>query len=132
ERQAVFVTGEPGIGKTALIEAFLQALGPGVKSVCGQCVEQYGQREPYAPVLEALNNLGREAGEPFLGLMRQYAPTWLVQLPWLLSEADRARLAREVLGTTKERMLREMGEFLERWTVETPLVLVLEDLHGSD
>ncbi|MGH8566050.1 MAG: AAA family ATPase [Gammaproteobacteria bacterium] len=132
ERQVVFVTGEPGIGKTVLIEAFVQALGPGVRSLRGQCIEQYGQGEPYAPVLEALNSLGREAGEPLLGLMRQYAPTWLVQMPWFLSEADRALLQREVLGTTKERMLREMGEFLERWTGQCPLILVLEDLHWSD
>lgn len=93
ERQVVFVTGEPGIGKTVLVEAFLQALDPGVKSLCGQCIEQYGQGEPYAPVLEALNSLGREAGESLLGLMQQCAPTWLMQLPWFLTEADRARLA---------------------------------------
>jgi predicted ATPase len=132
ERQMVFVTGEPGIGKTALIEAFLQALGPGVRSLCGQCIEQYGQGEPYLPVLEALNSLAREAGEPLLRLMRQYAPTWLVQLPWFLTEADRALLQREVLGATKERMLRELEEFLERWTAQCPLILVLEDLHWSD
>ncbi|MCI0419768.1 MAG: AAA family ATPase, partial [Acidobacteria bacterium] len=132
ERQVVFMTGEPGIGKTVLIETFLQVLSPGVGSVCGQCIEQYGQGEPYAPVLEALNSLAREAGEPLLGLMRQYAPTWLVQLPWFLTEADRAHLQREVLGATKERMLRELGEFLERWTAQCPLILVLEDLHWSD
>jgi MoxR-like ATPase len=27
ERQVVFVTGEPGIGKTALVEAFVAQLG---------------------------------------------------------------------------------------------------------
>ncbi|MCI0420206.1 MAG: hypothetical protein L0312_13445, partial [Acidobacteria bacterium] len=30
------------------------------------------------------------------------------------------------------RMLRELGEFLERWTAQCPLILVLEDLHWSD
>jgi predicted ATPase/DNA-binding winged helix-turn-helix (wHTH) protein len=132
ERQVVFVTGEPGIGKTALIEAFLQALGPGVRSIFGQCIEQYGQGEPYAPVLEALNSLAREVGEPLLRLMRQYAPTWLMQLPWFLADADRALLQREMLGATKERMLRELEELLERWTFQCPLILVLEDLHWSD
>lgn len=90
------------------------------------------QGEPYAPVLEALNSLAREAGEPLLRLMRQYAPTWLVQLPWFLAEADRALLQREVLGATKERMLRELEAFLQRWTAQCPLILVLEDLHWSD
>jgi predicted ATPase len=37
-----------------------------------------------------------------------------------------------VLGATKERMLRELGEWLEQCTVDDPLILVLEDLHWSD
>lgn len=41
-------------------------------------------------------------------------------------------MQREVQGATRERMLREMVTLLEVLTVETPLVLVLEDLHWSD
>ena len=37
-----------------------------------------------------------------------------------------------VLGTTQERMLREMAEALNVVTAAQPLVLVLEDLHWSD
>jgi predicted ATPase/DNA-binding winged helix-turn-helix (wHTH) protein len=134
EPRLVFVTGEPGIGKTALIQTFVQhaAGGSGIAAACGQCVEQYGTGEPYLPVLEALNALCHQGGERPLTLLRQYASTWLVHLPWFLTEADRAQLPREVLGATKERMLREMGEFLERWTADSPLILVLEDLHWSD
>jgi DNA-binding winged helix-turn-helix (wHTH) protein/predicted ATPase len=133
EHRLVFMTGEPGIGKTALIQTFLQhAAGAGIAAACGQCVEQYGTGEPYLPVLEALNALYRQGGERPLTLLRQYASTWLVYLPWFLTEADRAQLPREVLGATKKRMLREMGEFLERWTADSPLILVLEDLHWSD
>ena len=35
-------------------------------------------------------------------------------------------------GTARERMLREMAEFVEALGAEIPLVLVLEDLHWSD
>jgi DNA-binding winged helix-turn-helix (wHTH) protein len=134
EPRLVFVTGEPGIGKTALIQTFVQHAGggSGIAAACGQCVEQYGTGAPYLPVLEALNVLCRQGGERPLILLRQYASTWLVHLPWFLTEADRAQLPCEVLGATKERMLREMGEFLERWTADSPLILVLEDLHWSD
>ena len=133
EHQLVFVTGEPGIGKTALIQTFLQqAAGAGIAAACGECVEQYGTGEPYLPVLEALNALCYQGGEPYLERLRQYAPTWLAQLPWFLTKADRALLQREVLGATKERMLRELGEWLEQCTVDDPLILVLEDLHWSD
>ena len=64
--------------------------------------------------------------------METHAPTWLVQLPWLERRGDREALRRDLLGVTKERMLREMAEALEVLTATTPLVLVLEDLHWSD
>jgi len=49
-----------------------------------------------------------------------------------LRRDDRETLRRDLLGVTKERMLREMAEALEVLTAEMPLVLVLEDLHWSD
>ena len=60
----MFVTGEPGIGKTALVEAFSREIGGGdaPRIGRGQCVEQYGAGEAYLPVLEALGRLGRAAG----------------------------------------------------------------------
>ena len=53
-------------------------------------------------------------------------------MPWLLTPADREHLQQELQGTTRERMLREFAELLETLTAETPLVLLLEDLHWSD
>jgi predicted ATPase len=41
-------------------------------------------------------------------------------------------LQREILGATRERMLREIGEALETIASENPLLLVLEDLHWVD
>jgi predicted ATPase len=57
---------------------------------------------------------------------------WLVQMPSLLEPHEQAELQRQLAGTTRERMLREMAVFLEELTVEQPLLLVLEDLHWSD
>jgi DNA-binding winged helix-turn-helix (wHTH) protein/predicted ATPase len=133
-RQIVLVAGEAGIGKTTLVDAWLEHVEPEeLWSARGQCIEHYGSGEAYLPVLEALGRLCRQPGQAqFIGLLRQYAPTWLVQLPWLLSPAERDALQREVRGTTRERMLREMAEALEVLTAETPLVLILEDLHWSD
>src|SRR5207248_9331505 len=54
------------------------------------------------------------------------------QVPWRREAAGRDVAPREVLGATAERMLREVCEALEALTAETPLVLVLEDLHWSD
>jgi DNA-binding winged helix-turn-helix (wHTH) protein len=66
QRQLVFVTGEPGIGKTALVEMFGGSVQRVLRIGSGQCVEQYGAGEAYLPVLEALGRLGRAAGgEPW-------------------------------------------------------------------
>src|SRR5262249_49442560 len=51
---------------------------------------------------------------------------------WLVTVNDLEQLQRQVQGTTRERMLREMGETLEVLSAEHLLVLVVEDLHWSD
>ena len=129
-RALVWVAGEPGIGKTMLIEQFLAGLGD-VACVRGQCVEHYGAGEPYLPVLEALAQLCRiDSTVP--ALLREVAPAWLLQLPWLSSAQEREALRRELAGVSPSRMLREMGELIDRYTEARPLLLVTEDLHWSD
>ena len=99
----------------------------------GQCIEHYGAGEAYLPVLEALGHLCRqEGGEQIVTLLSRYAPTWLVQMPALVSDTELETLQRKVQGATRERMLREMAEAIEALTAEQPLVLLLEDVHWSD
>jgi DNA-binding winged helix-turn-helix (wHTH) protein/predicted ATPase len=130
QRRFVLVAGEPGVGKSALLAAFVAGLEQG-RVVSGQCVEAYGSDEPYLPVLEALGQMC--SAEPALvPTLRRFAPTWLVQLPWHLTEADRATLQREVTGATQDRMLREAGALLDHLSQDQPLLLVLEDLHWAD
>jgi DNA-binding winged helix-turn-helix (wHTH) protein len=129
-RTVVWVAGEPGIGKTTLIEHFIMGLGD-VACARGQCVEHYGNGEPYLPVLEALAELCRN-DSALPTMLRAVAPTWLLQLPWLSSTEEREALRRELAGVGPDRMLREMGELLDRYTEHQPLLLVSEDLHWSD
>jgi tetratricopeptide (TPR) repeat protein len=134
-RQVGVIAGEPGIGKTALVEAFLaQVAAAGDCRVGhGQCIEPYGPGEPYLPVLEAFGRLCREPDGPRLvSVLRQYAPSWLVQMPALLPPAEWEALQRTVGSAAQPRMLRELTEALDALTTECPLVLVLEDLHWSD
>jgi DNA-binding winged helix-turn-helix (wHTH) protein/predicted ATPase len=134
-RQLAFVSGEAGVGKTTVVDLFLARLGAGsgVRVGHGQCVEHYGVGEPYLPWLEALGQLGHgPAGHEIIAELRRYAPLWLVQFPWLVSDAELERLQRQVQGATPARMLRELAEALEMLAAEQPLVLVLEDLHWSD
>jgi DNA-binding winged helix-turn-helix (wHTH) protein/predicted ATPase len=134
-RQVVCITGEPGIGKTAVVETFTaQATARTPLWVAhGQCVEHFGPGEAYLPILEALGDLCRgPSGVHLVALLRQQAPTWVAQMPWLLTAGHRAQLRDELQGATQERMLREGAEVLDTLTTERPLVLVLEDLHWSD
>jgi hypothetical protein len=136
DRRVVFVTGEPGIGKTALIDPFLsQAAGAheGLRVGRGQCIEHHGTGEAYLPLLEALGGFARRAeGPALIPLLRRQAPTWLLQMPEFLEDAQLEVLSRRVYGATPERMARELAGTLEALTAESPLVLWIEDLHWSD
>lgn len=135
QRQVVFVTGEAGIGKTTVLEAFLAQIAAreDVWVARGQCIAHYGVGEAYLPVLEAVGQLCRGPGsERVREVLSQFAPTWLVQMPGLLSTPELDALQRRVMGATKERMLREMAEAVEALTVERGVVLWFDDLHGCD
>src|SRR5262247_2050547 len=134
-RQVVFVTGESGVGKTTLVDAFLPraAARASLRIARGQCVEGFGGKESYYPILEALGQLLREPERnPVVAALVRYAPTWLVQFPSLVKAEAREALHRETIGTTRERMVREVCEALEHIAVDEPLVLVVEDLHWVD
>src|SRR5262245_52399770 len=78
QRQVVFIEGESGIGKSAIVEAFLHSVrtwaGP-VQIGYGQCVEQYSAREPYMPALEVLERLGHgPSGDRLRSVLRSAGP----------------------------------------------------------
>lgn len=133
ERQIAFVTGEAGIGKTVLVDTFAQSIAAdgSIRIARGQCLEQYGTGEAYLPVLDAMGRLCREQKQ-VVDILRAHAPMWLLQMPSLVDASERESLSRQMLGATRERMLREMTEALEALTSELPLILILEDLHWSD
>jgi DNA-binding winged helix-turn-helix (wHTH) protein/tetratricopeptide (TPR) repeat protein len=134
QRQVVFLTGAPGIGKTALADAFLATLGAqDLWAARGQCLDHYGAGEAYLPVLEALGRLARgPGGDRVVAALARHAPSWLVQMPGLVADADPATITARAAGATRERMLREMADAIDALAAERPVVLVLEDLHWSD
>jgi len=135
QRQIIFVTGEGGIGKTTLLDAFEHEslCAAGVRIARGQCVEGFGGQESYYPVLEALGQLLEgPGGESVVRILASHAPTWLVQFPSAIRAEQRQSLQQEILGATRERMLREICEALELLSIGEPIVLLLEDLQWVD
>jgi len=135
ERQVVFVSGEPGIGKTTIVDKFLERIKdkPNLRVGHGQSVEQYGAGEAFMPLLEIAGQLCRgPERDQTRELLRRYAPSWLVQLPFLIDSTELEALHRQLPDATRERMLREAAEILAVFTAQQGLVLVFEDLHWSD
>ena len=131
----IFITGEAGIGKTTLVDAWVAQVTAtnGLWLGRGQCIEHHAAGEAYLPLLEALGRLGRgPEGAHLVQVLHQQAPSWLVHLPALVPPEVFEALERRAGGTTRERMLRELAEAVEVLTAERPLVLVLEDLHWCD
>jgi DNA-binding winged helix-turn-helix (wHTH) protein/predicted ATPase len=133
-RQVVFVTGEPGIGKSSLAGAFVDQVRSVhvVKIAHGQCLDHHGVGEPYLPLIEALTRLasGRD-GTAVKEILWAQAPSWLAQMPSLWTRAERGVL--EARGpATRERMMRELALAVETIASDAPLLFTLEDIHWSD
>lgn len=135
-RQMLFVTGEAGIGKTALVTAWLRqlCLREKVWLGYGQCVEHYGTGEPYLVLLDALNRLCRGPdGDAVINRLRHEAPSWLAYLPGILQRQEREALWREQhIPTDMRHNQLELMSVLETLGIDWPVILLLEDLHWSD
>ena len=134
EAEVGFVTGEPGIGKTSLSSDFVRAAAAsGALAVTSRCLPGGADSDAYYPVLDALTQLARgKVVEDFVGLLSRIAPTWLIQLPWLIPATMAGGTRQEVFGTTQHRMIRELCDLLDMLSRERLLVLLIEDIHWAD
>jgi predicted ATPase/DNA-binding winged helix-turn-helix (wHTH) protein len=135
ERDIVLVTGEAGIGKTALVASFLRraAKVPGVMIGIGQCVERYGAVEPFMPVLDALEGLCKQpVGQDVSQHLARFAPSWVSQMPGVFANHNSPNGSTASAAGSFERMLRELVQALEIPISKGILILLLEDLHWAD
>ena len=131
EARLVFVTGEAGIGKSALTARVVQtAAAAGATAVIGRCLPSNAETDAYYPVLDVLTQLA-DVLDDFTATISKAAPAWAVQLPVLAGRTTR-RPEQDLVGVTPHRMSRELGALLEIVARQQQLVLVVEDLHWAD
>jgi predicted ATPase len=127
QRQVIFITGGAGIGKTALVDAFLNRAAAGPVIVArGQCVEAIGRKEQYYPVMEALSELcASPDGERACRVLARMAPQWLPAI---------GRDSEGAVGTrpAADRLPGELCGALEEFAVDKAVIFVFEDLHWAD
>lgn len=118
---ALWITGEPGIGKTALIAAVLEgAEGRRYRTLSGRAAE-FEEDVPFAVIVDALED---------------------AVTPELLDADERALLAAvfpelgpahaDVGQDERHRVLRAVRALLGRLARDEPIVLALDDLHWAD
>lgn len=124
----VTVSGEPGLGKTTLIEEFLQELlASGAALIAtGRCSERLAGAGAYLPILEMLGSLlnGVEH-ESVAAAMKAMAPAWYGQLVASTNAGAAAPALQEALQ-------REFAALLCELSRHRPLIIFLDDMHWAD
>jgi serine/threonine protein kinase/predicted ATPase len=133
----VCLTGEPGLGKTTLVESFLDDLllrGHSFYLARGSCSERLAGSEAFLPVLEALESLLRGPGGTTLAeTLKRLAPNWYGQvIPWRADDPSSTPFTAEAPTATQERLKRELIAFLEAVGRARPILFFLDDLHWAD
>jgi len=133
----VCVAGEPGIGKTTAVEAFVSEVSAGGACAVarGRCSERLAGAEAYLPWLEALDELlrGEHAGA-MARAMKLVAPTWhhWVAPPAIDDAAPSSRSIVDAPALPPERMTRELCAFVQHAAQLRPLILFFDDVHWAD
>ena len=128
-RRLALISGEPGIGKTTLAAAFVGSLGGDVAVGLAGGAGELSSVEPFFPIVEAFRSLaGGPHGAVVAEVLRECAPSWLHEL---LGGAGPSAGAGDD-SAPPARMLLRLARGIEQMARETPLVLVLEDLHWAD
>ena len=136
ERQVLFIAGEPGIGKTTLIDAFCRAASTGARDLWvarGQCVPHDGPGEAYGPLLTAAEQLATGPVRTlFVDLVRRSRRGCSTQMPAVFDRREMLEKQVEAAGGRPEQALREFIHVFERLSRHLPGIVVIEDAHWAD
>jgi DNA-binding SARP family transcriptional activator/tetratricopeptide (TPR) repeat protein len=131
ERVAVVIEAEPGLGKSALLAAWLSNATAQTLVISGHC-DELGRDLPLQPLIDGLDayldGVGRHAADELLG------PEAAVLGPLLAQRSDEASSAVTTVGdATASRMtlFGALASVLRRAAGERTLILAIDDLHQA-
>jgi predicted ATPase len=142
--QVVGIVGEPGIGKSRLLDEFRQAVRMRQVTYLHGCCQSYGHTMPYLPlrgVLQATWGISEADSSAAIthkvcqGLERIAcaADVWTPYfLPLLGVQASTGLVAEESPERWRERTFEALHQFCGHSSQQQPLILALENLHWSD
>jgi hypothetical protein len=130
------VVGEPGIGKTRLADVFCaEARAEGAHVLWGRCWEA-GGAPAYWPWVEAVRSYARTQDESVLAAQMGAGAAHLARIlpiaARLVSPQDLAALEQLDPEQARFALFDAVDSFLAGVAEETPVVLVLDDLHVAD
>jgi|GEM_PF-133223 len=132
-RQMVLVSGEPGIGKTSLmLEAARAAHAGGAVVLFGRCNEE--SLVPFQPFVEALADyVNFASAETLRAPLGEQGADLALLLPELCRRfPDLAQPSGSVAETERYRLFEAVSAFISSIAAQSPIVLILDDLHWAD
>lgn len=127
---AVYVTGEPGIGKTSLIaELLVRADERGYRTLSGRAAE-FESDLPFAVFVDALERPLASLEHEGLGLSGEEIGLLASVFPSLAPSSARQRAVAS--ADERHHLLRTLRSLLGSLADERPVVLALDDLHWAD
>ncbi|HEV7235053.1 MAG TPA: AAA family ATPase [Ktedonobacteraceae bacterium] len=134
-RKAIFLCGEPGIGKTRLAREFAQWVQEtqGARVLWGYCYEMSGTF-PYQPIMDAINEHVRLCSAEQLRSMLGDSAVYLAKIaPEVRSKLPDLPQP-EPIGPELERLnlYNAVAHFFSALAAERPPVIILDDLQWAD
>ncbi|GAB3299089.1 helix-turn-helix transcriptional regulator [Geodermatophilus aquaeductus] len=128
---AVLVAGDAGVGKSRLLdELAARAAGRGLRVLAGHCVDLGEVGLPYLPFVDLLRPVAAELGDGAAGLFA--ARSAAAREPDAADLGSPVRVLRPPVDDGRLQLFEAVAAALAGLAADTPLLVVLEDLHWAD